>query len=236
MAMLDRYRKKGGFVQLLNLIETCGIAKQEKFLKLVEEEDLRWANALKSKIITIERILSWDDTSLSDIIARLPDLTIAVVLHGLDPDSAEKIRSKFSDGQSRRIEDLFETNNPSQGDLNAMFMKIIVEVRDLIRGGYLKLEKVDPELIISDDMEEMLNSSPVLLGGPLTSAGSSGKPGLQKREDKSKTIAATPNLGTPLQSVRILQLKVEQLTKENHELREELALLKQGPNRQGKIA
>ena len=39
MSMIDRYKKKGGFLQLLNLLETTGGEKREKFLKMIAEEN-----------------------------------------------------------------------------------------------------------------------------------------------------------------------------------------------------
>ena len=37
--MLTRYRRPGGFLNLLKLIETCGGAKQDKLLKTISDED-----------------------------------------------------------------------------------------------------------------------------------------------------------------------------------------------------
>lgn len=38
MGMLDRYKKKGGFNQLLQLLETSPSAKREQFLSLIGGE------------------------------------------------------------------------------------------------------------------------------------------------------------------------------------------------------
>ena len=38
--MLDRYKKTGGFVQLLMLIETSSASKRDKFLEIIESEGL----------------------------------------------------------------------------------------------------------------------------------------------------------------------------------------------------
>lgn len=60
MGMLDRYKKKGGFVQLLQLIETSPSKKQEQFLGLIAEESPAWEDTLRKKILTIDKVYSWD--------------------------------------------------------------------------------------------------------------------------------------------------------------------------------
>ena len=44
--MIDRYKKKGGFIQLLNLLETSSKAKQDQFLGLISQESKIWESEL----------------------------------------------------------------------------------------------------------------------------------------------------------------------------------------------
>ena len=39
MSTLSRYQKSGGFIQLVQLIETCGKQKQDNFLSMIEKEE-----------------------------------------------------------------------------------------------------------------------------------------------------------------------------------------------------
>ena len=105
MSMLSRYRKSGGFKQLLMLIETCGKQKQENFLKLIEAEDAKWAQAVKTKMLSMEKILSWDAEVLAEIFSRVQDLTMATAMHGLTEDDWKKISSTFSHSQIRKLEE-----------------------------------------------------------------------------------------------------------------------------------
>ena len=91
MAMLDRYKKKGGFVQLLQLIETSPKAKQEQFLSLIASESPAWEEALRKKTITAEKILSWAPEVLAEVVTRLPPLTVSVILHGMASDEVDRI-------------------------------------------------------------------------------------------------------------------------------------------------
>jgi flagellar motor switch protein FliG len=56
MDLLRRYHKPGGFLQLVQLIETCGPQKQQQLLTSIEKESLEWANEVRAKILTINRI------------------------------------------------------------------------------------------------------------------------------------------------------------------------------------
>jgi hypothetical protein len=160
MSMLDRYRKPGGFLQLLNLIETCGSAKQEKFLAMIREEDPRWADAIEKKSLSIKRIFSWNQDTLAEVIGNLQDLNVAVILHGLDNESKEKVYKTFTHGHRRKVDDLFQTQKPTPGELTTMFMKVLVEVRKMITDGHLRMDKIDADLVVPDDIEEQLKKVP----------------------------------------------------------------------------
>jgi hypothetical protein len=164
VSTLGRYQKAGGFLQLLNLIETCGPTKREKFLQMIREEDARWAIALEKKMITIEMIWTWPDEILAEVIGGLQDLTVAVILHGVDEQVKNRIYSTFSHTQKRKIEDLAATQKPTVGEISTMLLKVLVEVRAKISDGKLRLEQISHDLIIEDDIEENLRK-----GAPLSS-------------------------------------------------------------------
>src|SRR4051812_48060394 len=99
--MLDRYKKPGGFVQLLTLLETTPEPKREKFLALIKEEDAYWAEAVKKRLLNLRRILSWNPETLAEIVGNLQDLTLAIALHGLSEADRQLIYSHFSHGKRR---------------------------------------------------------------------------------------------------------------------------------------
>lgn len=80
MGMLDRYKKKGGFNQLLNLLETSSKTKQDQFLSLIQQENPNWEEALKKRILSIDKVMSWDKEALSEILTRVQPLTLTVAL------------------------------------------------------------------------------------------------------------------------------------------------------------
>lgn len=156
MAMLDRYRKAGGFNQLLLLIETCGAAKQEKFLEIVKKEDEVWAEEIRAKMIDLKRIFTWNDDTLTEIFGTLQDLTVAIVLHDCNDEQREKIRKFFTNSRWRKVDDLFKSSKPSPGEIVAMQMKIIESVRHMAIEGSLRFSKFAPELEVSDEIEAQL--------------------------------------------------------------------------------
>ena len=96
MGMIDRYKKAGGFLQLLNLIETCGPAKQEKFLTIVNGESQYWSAAIQQKMLNMDRILAWPEDTLTDIFKQIQELTLATALHGFEQEMQDQIFAIFS--------------------------------------------------------------------------------------------------------------------------------------------
>lgn len=172
MSMLDRYRKPGGFYQLLALVETCGLQKQEKFLEIIRAEDPRWADALRTKMIDINRIYSWNDETIAEIVGTLQDLTLAVALHAASPEVRARILKLLSHGRKRKIDDLFGTAKPSPSEVAAMHVKILETVRKMAHDGFLRFEKFDAPLAIEDEIEDMLNKPAGAAAG--AAAGSAG--------------------------------------------------------------
>lgn len=156
MAMLDRYKKKGGFSQLLQLIETSPRSKQDQFLKLIADESPAWESAVRQRILTIEKIFSWGPEALSEILSRLHPLQLAVALHGMPPDTQEQILNVLPPISRRKISDLVSEANPTAGEQVTCYYKIVTDVRGFMAQGLVKVEKVDPRLLVPDDIEEKL--------------------------------------------------------------------------------
>jgi hypothetical protein len=157
--MIDRYKKKGGFIQLLNLMETCGSQKQEKFLKIIEEEDQAWAEAVKTKMISIKKIFSWDDNTIAEIAGSLNDMTISISLFGLDAEVKEKMLKTLNRSRRRKIEDEIKDRKPEVAEISTAFVHIITHVRKMVSDGFLMLEKIDPQLVVNSEFEDKLLNS-----------------------------------------------------------------------------
>lgn len=155
-SLLVRYKRAGGFLQLVKLIEGFGKEKREKFLTILEQEDANWAGAVESKILSVDRIMGWNDIALQEIISRMHDKNMAAVLHGLPQEVRERVYGIVSEREKKRIQNAFEEINPGQGEISSSMVMLLEETRELIEKKYLKLEDVDPELAIPDDIEDHL--------------------------------------------------------------------------------
>lgn len=226
MAMLTRYKKTGGFIQLLKLIETCGPKKQEQLLAMVEKEDPRWSRAIKDKMLTIKKIFSWNENILAEVIIRVQELSLGVALHGLTDDDWTKASKMLSHSQIRRIEDLKKSKNPSPAEISTAYMKIIEEVRDMVTKKQLNLEQFDAALAVPEDIEEMLSnqafindSNEAKEDGLQASSGGEVLDFSKADEVFKKPVDSTTN--SPQ-----LQNEVAFLRKENAHLKQELNSLK----------
>ncbi|MDZ4660472.1 MAG: FliG C-terminal domain-containing protein [Pseudomonadota bacterium] len=151
MGMLDRYRRKGGFLQLLKLLEGCAPAKQAQLLDVIQKEDADWASLLKKKMLSLEIIFNWKAETLAEFTHLLPPKTLAYAVKKLGPDALQKAITCFAHTKKREIEDIFSSSSPSPGEMLAATGKIIEKVRELTDNGTLKFERFAPELTLDDE-------------------------------------------------------------------------------------
>lgn len=155
--MLDRYRKKNGFSQLLNLIEGSHIQKREQFLNLIREESPIWESELRKRILTFERLTKWNPQYLSEIFTRVQPLTLAVAYYEYPVDVMNQALSQLSPTLIKKIEITQSEVKPTQADRFTCQIKIIEEARALFARGTLQLVKVDEELFIPNQIEEIIS-------------------------------------------------------------------------------
>lgn len=159
MGMLDRYRKPGGFLQLLNLIETSGPQKQAKFLEIVKEEDPRWAEMMSEKLLSMQKICGWNNEALMEVVANLQILSLAVMLHGLDEPNRDRFTTAMSNSQKRNVMEHFNASQPSAAEISSTFSRVITDVRKMISDGRLRMDRIDPKLVVEEGIEEALKKS-----------------------------------------------------------------------------
>lgn len=227
MAMLLRYKKTGGFIQLLKLIETCGPKKKEQLIKMVDSEDPRWSKALKEKMLTIDKIFSWNESTLSEIVVRIQELSLGVALHGRSDEDWVKVSKSLSHSQIRRIEGIKRSKEPTAAEISSAFMKIIEEVRDMITTKQLNAESFAPELMVSEDIEEYLSKQSFVSTTPDPSNENLVELQEGATLDFSKTEVADKNT-TPSSNTNLTQIQNELafLRKENSHLKQELNSVK----------
>lgn len=227
MGMLDRYKKKGGFSQLLQLIETSPKVKQEQFLNLIASESPAWEEAIRQRVLTIDKIFSWSPEVLSEVLSRVQPLQLATVLHAMPPEEIDRLLSVFPSITKRKMMDMVGEANPSAAEKSTCVSKIIVEVRGFISQGLVKAEKIDPHLLVPDDIEEKLSHSFV------SSSSSEEFAPISKKSETNKNESQNSDSSTYLQEIDFLKRKVSQLASEvnalkfeNNQLKDKLAQIR----------
>ena len=255
MGMLDRYRKPGGFLQLVTLLETCGIVKQEKFLKIVRYEAPLWHVEMKTKLLSLERIYNWSDSVLNQVVTNLQDLCLAVVIHAADEPLKGRLVSMVSHGRKRKIDDLLARNPPSSGEIATMQIKVVETARKMINDGLLRVEQFDPTLAIDNGIEDRLNRS---IGGAFGAPQLAPQPSqevaaavefetdpdvvasvLGAPSESEEPIIQTESAAStvePANDLQFLRRKVAELAKEVMTLRQELGVAKSKLDQIKKIA
>ena len=235
MGMLDRYKKKGGFVQLLILIETSGKQKQEQFLTLIGQESRSWEEAIRKYMFSIDRIMGWDVQFRSEIFSRIQPLTLATVLHGMESNQLESVLSCISISEKRKIVGMVGERNPTLAEKLTCVLKIISDVRGFSSGGILKLDKCDPEMVIPENIEDILAQQGYLTSpdAELVFPEDSGKAAPLNFEAKSEVSGGNSRMS---EEVEFLKKKVNQLAAENNALKHEVNIFRNKLEQIKKIA
>jgi hypothetical protein len=252
MGMLDRYKKKGGFIQLLQLIETSGKSKQDQFLGLIAQESPAWESEIRKKMITLDKVLQWNSIYLSEIFSRLHPLTLASAFHGFPDEKVNLVLKAISTTDLRKFQMTMQEINPNPAEKVTSQMKILSETRALISQGILKLDKINPELIINDSIEEKLNDSSFTsstvsgcekvnenLNHSTTNANLRNEIKSEENESKKKELnfESKVNIGeTSKEDIQFLRKKINQLVNENNVLKHEISVLRNKLDQIKKIA
>lgn len=227
MSVLDRYKKSGGFNQILSLIETCGTAKKEKFLTMILEENPHWHDALKSRILTLEKILNWPVEHLSEVTSRSMPITLAAISKSLSEEQTKKFFQGLSHSQFAKIREISDNKNFTNVEISSSIEKFLGETRTHIQQGVVKLDKFAPALAVPDDIEDQLHKQTVLGGMPsLPPAEVFSEKAIPKNSNGSQNPAPPNTSGEELNFLKRQNLQLHQelqtLRLENNSMREKL--------------
>ncbi len=148
MSVLARYRKSGGFSQLLALIESCDSQRQEKLLHLIAVEDPGWVVLVKRKMLTLEKIFSWPPEILASFLDQVPERILVASLYCVEQKTADRVLKSFSVNRSKDLTHLYFQLQLSPAEKSAASIKIIQMVRELEADRKINLKLIDPTLEI----------------------------------------------------------------------------------------
>lgn len=150
MSMLLRFKKLGGFEQLLVIVESSPIQKRNQFIKLIEQESPSTAELVKNKILTVEKIFSLDVSILGDIMKGMEPRILGILLKGQAPEIIEKAIATFTHGKKRELESMLKDNDITPDEVEAAHLKLITTVRSMIKNHEIPIRVIAPELDITD--------------------------------------------------------------------------------------
>lgn len=220
----------------MSLLETSSQQKREKFLEIIRQESPSWADALETRLLSMDRIFNWSDDVVAEIFKGLPVRNMACAFKGISPENAERVRNFMGHGEKRKLDDELAGLSVKPEEINTTFVKVIEIARKMIVDGYIRLEKVDPALEISEDIEEKLEQG----AGPSVKVASGAQQASsedKKVEQTQEAILKSQNSGS-VTSPEVLQMQrlLQTLSKENKSLKEENKTLKERLEQIRKIA
>lgn len=151
MSILARYRKPGGFRQLLQLIETSQPIKQAKLLEVVEKEDPQWANLIRTKKIDASMVLKWDLEYQAMILENMVAQHAVVILKNSGDEKIKEFRTLLKLEKYRELDSLLtHMDPPKESALQAAQNHMLETVRYLDEEKKIILRFIDPSLDLSE--------------------------------------------------------------------------------------
>ncbi|MCS6838553.1 MAG: hypothetical protein NZ480_06865 [Bdellovibrionaceae bacterium] len=212
MSSLERYKKKGGFLQLLSLVESSEPAKAERFLQLIQQEGEPWVAMILKKRLTLEKVSRLPERVISEALEVLPANVLAVAYWKEPEEVRQQVFQKLSPVLKKKIENAFrDIHDPRPGDIISCQIRIFQSVRQTLHNGSIPQNLIPEDLRIPNDIEDQL-----------TLATLSQKLKTNASSRSSVTNSSTPSLGkTGAADER------GDYEKENRELKMRLSVLEQ---------
>lgn len=149
MSMLNRFRKSGGFTQLLVLLESCDSEKQKQLLHLIATEDPGWAHLVKLKVLTVDKILNWPNSVLQEITPHIPDsLHLSLLLSFNQTPQQDKWLQALPTMRGRDLRERMTHYKENPQEAVSASIKLIQIIRELETEGKIVFKNFDPSLVV----------------------------------------------------------------------------------------
>ena len=143
MSMLARYKKQGGIMELVKLIESSSEPKRTQLLNMVRGEDAAYANAVEARLLTWPQLKEQQENVLAEIISATPPKFVATAVYG-ESDSflvlVEKCLGRHFQDYKLEKESL-KSAPPNESQIESARRKVMGEVRKLEAAGSIRLHQ-----------------------------------------------------------------------------------------------
>jgi hypothetical protein len=142
MSMLARYKKAGGIIELVKLIEDSGEPKRSQLIAMIRQEDPEFAARVESRIFSYEMLHTLPENLLAEIVASCSPKVLAISLATETDEVFIKLCERclgqnFSEYKSEKEVAQSSALTPSQ--IEAGRKKLISTARKLESEGRIKL-------------------------------------------------------------------------------------------------
>lgn len=142
MSMLARYKKGGGIIELVKMIEESPEPKRTQLMNMIKNEDPEFAARVEARLFSYEMFKTLEENLIAEIVSACPAKIIAMALVG-EADAnfitlIERCMAK-SFAEYKGEKDLFVEQPPTAAQIDTARKKIIAEARKLEAEGKIKL-------------------------------------------------------------------------------------------------
>ena len=92
---------------------------------IINTEDPSWALAIKEKMLTFDRILSWKPEAILEVLANVNPLAFSTAIKGLNPEQLNKFLSAISHQEKRRIEQQLADIKPNPNEIASCAIELL---------------------------------------------------------------------------------------------------------------
>ena len=158
MSLLGRYRKPGGFLQLIQLVETTEPQRRKNLIELIAKEDPGWANLVCNKMLTPEKVLAWSENTLNKVWPHMPLNIIMIIWQKSASVSRARIEHSLPQNYYLPFRRAAEAIKPlEESAVITARLRLVAIVRELDIKGKIKLSEIDPALALESQLIEFLD-------------------------------------------------------------------------------
>lgn len=149
MSILQRYKKNGGFFQLIQLIESSSPAKQVKLLSAIEKEDPSWAQGLKNKALKFSNFNLWSADIQYTVLWKVSSQYRWMIFKKLSEEKQEAICALLKPTERAQMDDDIESMRPfTEGEFMMAQSKLFETIRKLDEEKVIVLSIIDPSVAV----------------------------------------------------------------------------------------
>ena len=141
---LDRFRGPNGISQMIALVESATPERRSALLHSLNLENPGLASLIKTKVLTIDKILAWETGAVASLLKALSrdECLNLLLLSSRSPHLSPRLKAAWELAFNELPKAVFNTTQLRNADV--IEMNLIHRVRELERLGLIKLVDIDP--------------------------------------------------------------------------------------------